>query len=49
MWGAVLSDPLPIVATVGRYPAVQLMGRMPLRHRRIFPWMEMPPPKLTRY
>ena len=33
VWGTVLSDPLPIVGTVGRYPAVYLMGRMPVRVR----------------
>ena len=30
VWGTVLSDPLPIVGTVGRCPAVYLMGRMPV-------------------
>ena len=30
MWG---SEPLPIVALVGRYPANQLMGRIPIAHR----------------
>ena len=33
VWGTVLSDPLPIAGTVGRYPAVYLMGRMPVPHR----------------
>ena len=33
MWGAILSDPLPIVGTVGSHPAVYLMGRMAIRHR----------------
>ena len=33
VWGTVLSDPLPIVALVGRRPANQLMGRMPVPHR----------------
>ena len=33
MWGAVLSDPLPIVGTVSRCPAVYLMGRMPIPSR----------------
>ena len=33
VWGTVLSDPLPIVALVGRCPANQLMGRMPVRVR----------------
>ena len=30
MWGAFLSEPLRIVGTVGRYPAVCLMRRMPI-------------------
>ena len=39
VWLAVLSDQLPITATVGRYPAVKLIGRRPLpgRPRRAFP------------
>ena len=31
--GIPLSGPLPIVATVGRYPAVQLIGRIPIPFR----------------
>ena len=31
MWGTFLSEPLPIVAPVGRYPAGWLIGRMPIR------------------
>ena len=31
MWGAILSDPLPVVALVGHHPTNQLMGREPLR------------------
>jgi hypothetical protein len=34
VWLAVLSDQLPIIATVGRHPAVQLIGRRPLPGRR---------------
>ena len=34
MWGTILSDPLAIVALVGRYPANQLMARMAI-HRRL--------------
>ena len=49
MWGAVLSDPLPIVAPVGRYPAGWLMGRMPLRHHRNSPRPGMPRNGRTRY
>ena len=33
MWLIILSDQLPIIATVGRYPAVQLIGRRPLPAR----------------
>ena len=43
VWGTNLSVPLDIVATVGRYPAVQLMSREPIRLRRIFIRRKMPP------
>ena len=43
VWGTNLSVPLDIVATVGRYPAVQLMSREPIRLRRIFICRKMPP------
>ena len=33
MWGTFLSEPLRIVALVGRYPANWLMRRMPSLHR----------------
>ena len=33
MWLVVLSDQLPIIALVGRYPTNQLIGRGPLRER----------------
>ena len=36
MWGTFLSEPLPIVAPVGRYPAGWLIGRMPTRDPRVF-------------
>ena len=36
MWGTFLSEPLPIEATVGRYPAVKLIGRIPIPQRSIF-------------
>ena len=36
VWGAFLSEPLNIVGTVGRYPAVYLMLREPIRHHRNF-------------
>ena len=43
VWGTNLSVPLDIVATVGRYPAVQLMSREPIRIRRVFILRTMPP------
>ena len=43
VWGTFLSEPLDIVGTVGRYPAVYLMSREPIRNPRKFkPWT-MPP------
>ena len=36
MWGAFLSEPLPIVGLVGRYPANNLMGRTPSPVRKRF-------------
>ena len=36
LWGAFLSEPLPIVALVGRCPANWLIGREPIRHRLDF-------------
>ena len=36
MWLAILSDQLPVVALVGRYPANKLIGRDPLPVR---PWL----------
>ena len=41
MWGTFLSEPLPIVALVGRHPANQLIGREPIRRRRNFQWPTM--------
>jgi hypothetical protein len=38
LWLAVLSDQLPIIALVGRYPTNKLIGRRPL-HRRINPFL----------
>ena len=43
VWGTVLSDPLPIVGSVGRHPADYLMGRMPVPDRRSFDPPGMPP------
>ena len=36
MWGTFLSEPLPIEALVGRYPANELMGRTAIPYRLIF-------------
>ena len=41
LWGTFLSEPLPIVALVGRYPANQLIGREPIRRRRNFQYHAM--------
>ena len=41
MWGTFLSEPLPIVALVGRYPANKLIGREPIRRRRNFQYNAM--------
>ena len=38
MWGTFLSEPLGIVALVGRYPANKLMSRMPIRLRSRLLW-----------
>ena len=38
MWGTFLSEPLDIVALVGRYPANKLMSRMPIRLRSRLLW-----------
>ena len=37
MWPISLSARLPIAGTVGRYPAVYLMGRDPIPDRQGFP------------
>ena len=44
MWGTFLSEPLRIVALVGRCPANKLMRRMPIPDRRIFHLEDMHPP-----
>ena len=41
MWLAILSDQLPVVALVGRYPANELIGRGPIPDRRTFPRRSM--------
>ena len=33
VWETILSDPLPVVGLVGRYPTNYLMGRRPLPKR----------------
>ena len=43
MWGTFLSEPLRIVALVGRCPANKLMRRMPIPDRRIFHLKDMHP------
>ena len=43
MWGTFLSEPLRIVALVGRCPANKLMRRMPIPDRRIFHLTDMRP------
>ena len=42
MWLAILSDQLPVVALVGRYPANQLIGREPLALRQGCPQLSSP-------
>ena len=42
VWGTNLSVPLSIIALVGRYPANQLIARMPILYRRSFNRDRMP-------
>ena len=49
VWGTFLSDPLAIVALVGRYPANWLMSREPIRNLRRFHSKQMPVPNLWRF
>ena len=42
MWGTFLSEPLPIIALVGRYPANKLIGRMTIFYLRRFNPIQMP-------
>ena len=46
MWGTFLSEPLRIVALVGRHPTNQLMRRMPIPCRRSFQPERRPVPVL---
>ena len=47
MWGTFLSEPLPIVALVGRYPANKLMGRTAISYRKNFAEKAMRPSRNT--
>ncbi len=49
MWLIILSDQLPIVALVGRYPANKLMGRDLISDRRSFQAQAMQPALNMRY
>ena len=49
MWPISLSARLPIVGTVGRYPAVCLMGRDPLPSRLGFTGRRMRASRSIRY
>ena len=49
MWPISLSARLPITDTVGRYPAVYLMGRDPISHRMRFPEQSMRSARSIRY
>ena len=49
VWLAVLSDQLPVVALVGRYPTNKLIGRGPIPDRRSFPGATMRSRRSIRY
>ena len=49
MWQISLSARLPIAGTVGRHPAVYLMGRDPIPRRQGFPGAPMRGPRRIRY
>ena len=49
MWPISLSARLPVVGTVGRYPAVYLMGRDPIPSRQGFPEHPMRDARSIRY
>ena len=49
MWPIALSGRLPIAGTVGRHPAVYLMGRDPIPRRQGFPGAPMRGPRRIRY
>ena len=43
VWLIILSDQLPVVALVGRYPTNQLIGRRPIPERRLVPVADFHP------
>ena len=49
VWLIVLSDQLPVVALVGRYPTNKLIGREPLPKRNPFPYQIMRSDRDIRY
>ena len=49
MWPVGLSTRLPVVGSVGRYPADCLMGRDPIPRRRSFPGRGMRSGRSIRY
>ena len=49
MWPIGLSARLPVAGTVGRYPAVYLMGRDPIPSREGFPGHPMRGARSIRY
>ena len=49
VWLVVLSDQLPVVALVGRYPTNKLIGRGPIPDRRTFPLPTMRSEESIRY
>ena len=49
MWGTFLSEPLLIVALVGRYPANKLIRRIPIPYRQSFRHQKMLPNDSIRY
>ena len=49
MWGTFLSEPLLIVALVGRYPANKLIRRIPTLYRQTFRSSQMSVWNLIRY
>ena len=49
MWPIGLSTRLPVAGTVGRHPAVYLMGRAPIPRRLGFGGKAMRPSRVIRY